>query len=221
MKSKLAVFVATAIVVVMMVGVASAQGGKETTTADQSTSSPDTNIGPKASTTTFKLVRSTAAEAHNNCLENAKGKVTITSAGGNQTMHVALSGMPKKTGFTLFIIQQPDSPFGLAWYQGDIDTDKDGKGSVSDRGILSDETHVFAQGSVAAPKVDAKDQTTNPTFGPVHTAHVGVWFADPAEANAAGCTSTVTPFDGDHEAGIQALSSKNFGPLAGPLLQVQ
>ena len=33
----------------------------------------------------------------------------------------------------------------------------------------------------------------------------------------AGCGNTVTPFDGDYEAGIQALSTRNFAALNGPL----
>jgi hypothetical protein len=52
-------------------------------------------------------------------------------------------------------------------------------------------------------------------------ADVGVWFADQAEAQAAGCTNNVAPFDGDHNAGIQAMSTKQFGALQDPLLQVE
>jgi len=38
---------------------------------------------------------------------------------------------------------------------------------------------------------------------PVEMDHLGMWFADAADAVNAGCPGTVTPFDGDHQAGIQ------------------
>jgi hypothetical protein len=44
-----------------------------------------------------------------------------------------------------------------------------------------------------------------------------VWFADANAATAAGCPDTVTPFDGDHQAGIQVLNSSNFADDHGPL----
>jgi hypothetical protein len=39
-------------------------------------------------------------------------------------------------------------------------------------------------------------------------------------AAAAGCPSTVTPFNGDHTAGIQVLSTRNFDDDQGPLRQL-
>ena len=47
--------------------------------------------------------------------------------------------------------------------------------------------------------------------------HLGMWFADPADAVSAGCPDTVTPFDGDHEAGIQVLNTSDFADDNGPL----
>ena len=61
------------------------------------------------------------------------------------------------------------------------------------------------------------DAVTNPQTAPVHTFHVGLWFNSPTEAQAAGCPSTVTPFNGEHHAGIQALATNQFGNLNGPL----
>jgi hypothetical protein len=49
---------------------------------------------------------------------------------------------------------------------------------------------------------------------------LGLWFNDPADAAAAGCQSTVTPFNGEHNAGVQALSTRNFADAQGPLRQV-
>jgi hypothetical protein len=48
-----------------------------------------------------------------------------------------------------------------------------------------------------------------------------MWFADPADAVKAGCPGTVTPFDGDHNAGIQVLNTSNFPDNHGPLLNLQ
>ena len=61
------------------------------------------------------------------------------------------------------------------------------------------------------------DATTNPVTSPIHMYHLGVWFGDPADALAAGCPGTSTPFDGDHIAGIQVLNTNNFPAGAGPL----
>jgi hypothetical protein len=167
--------------------------------------------------TTFKMVRSQSASAIDECLEGARANVKINTVGVNQVMTVSASHMPKNTLFTLFVIQQPNAPFGLVWYQGDLKTDDTGKGQVSVKGIFSEEVFAFAPGSLPAPQVDPQDATENPTFKPVHTFHLGLWFASSAGAARAGCSDTVTPFDGDHEAGIQALSTRNFPALEGPL----
>ena len=43
----------------------------------------------------------------------------------------------------------------------------------------------------------------------------------PQEAKDAGCPGSVTAFDGDHEAGIQAFSTRNFPNLKGPLGEIK
>lgn len=170
--------------------------------------------------TSFKMVRSQSAIA-NDCLKGAKANVDIRTVGGNQIMDVSLKNAARNTGFTLFAIQQPNDPFGVVWYQGDLDTDNQGNGEVRVIGIFSEETFAFSPAKVKAPQVDNQDAKKGPKFAPVHTLHLGLWFADPKEAREAGCSGTVTPFDGDHEAGIQALSTRNFGNLNGPLGRVQ
>jgi hypothetical protein len=154
--------------------------------------------------TSFKMVRSESAKA-NDCLEGASANVDIRTVGGNQIMDVEVKNAAKNTGFTLFVIQQPNEPFGVSWYQGDLDTDNQGNGKVRVIGIFSEETFAFSPAEVKAPQVDDQDAEKGPKFAPVHTLHLGMWFADPKEAKEAGCSGTVTPFDGDHEAGIQAL----------------
>src|SRR6266566_3756421 len=82
------------------------------------------------------------------------------------------------------------APFVPAWYQGDLKTNAIGRGVLDVTGIFSDETFILNPG---VPPV------------PVNLFHLGIWFADPADAVTAGCPGTVTPFDGDHNAGIQVL----------------
>src|SRR5215216_4938105 len=172
-------------------------------------------------TTSFKMVRSEAA-VDNECLKGAKAHVDVrTTPTDNQIMDVTLNHAPKNTEFELFVTQQPNSPFGVSWYQADFTTNNQGNGEVRVRGIFSKELFAFAPGSVKAPQVDDIDAETNPAFAPVHTFHLGLWFGSPQEAEDAGCPGTVTAFDGDHEAGIQALSTRNLPALHGPLRQIQ
>jgi hypothetical protein len=166
----------------------------------------------------FDMVVSAGAAG---CLPDASAHVTVNNVGANQRMHVTVTGLPRNTGFTLFVLQKPTAPFGLSWYQGDIDTDENGSGSQQFFGIFSSETHIVAPGSVPAPIVDSFDAASNPATAPVHTFHLGLWFSDPADAVAAGCPGAVTPFDGDHEAGIQVLNTSNFPDLEGPLGQLE
>jgi len=102
-------------------------------------------------------------------------------------MHVEVSKLPANTEFTLFVINTPVAPFVPAWYQGDLKTNAIGRGVLDVTGIFSDETFILNPG---VPPV------------PVNLFHLGIWFADPADAVTAGCPGTVTPFDGDHNAGI-------------------
>jgi hypothetical protein len=172
-------------------------------------------------TTSFKMVRSQAA-VDNECLKGAKANVDVrTTPTDNQILDVTVNHAPKNTEFELFITQQPNSPFGVSWYQADFTTNNQGQGEVRARGIFSEELFAFAPGVVKAPQVDNQDAEKNPAFDPVHTFHVGLWFGDPKDAKEAGCSGKVTQFDGDHEAGIQAFSTRNFPDLKGPLGNIQ
>jgi len=159
------------------------------------------------------------------CLPNpngVQGHVTIHSAGANDRMQVNIQGLPPNTTFTLFVLQVPTGPFGMSWYQGDIDTDESGRGSAQFSGVFSSETFMFAPASRPAAQTDPGiDAMTNPTTAPVHMYHLGLWFADPTDGGNAGCPGQ-TPFDGDHVAGIQVLNTRNFGLNAedGPLAQL-
>src|SRR5215213_7180269 len=171
--------------------------------------------------TTFNMVRSQAAVA-NDCLKGAKANVDVrTTATDQQIMDVSVNHAPKNTEFELFVTQQPNSPFGVSWYQADFTTNNQGNGEVRARGIFSEELFVFAPGVVKAPQLDNQDAEKNPKYDPVHTLHLGLWFGDPKDAKEAGCSGKVTQFDGDHEAGIQAFSIRNFPDLKGPLGNIQ
>jgi len=167
----------------------------------------------------FDMAVSAAAAG---CLPNAQGHVTVRQAGANQRMQVNVNGLPPNTEFAFFVLQVPTAPFAMSWYQGDIVTDDYGSGSQQFFGIFSSELFVFAPATRAAPQTDpGVDALTNPATAPVHTYHLGLWFSDAADAAAAGCPGTVTPFEGNHQAGIQVFNTSNFGTeaAAGPLGQ--
>lgn len=167
----------------------------------------------------FEMTVAAAAQA---CLPYAQAHVTVRDAsGGNQRLNVSVDGLPPDTEFALFVLQVPTGPFGMSWYQGDIVTDHKGRGSEEFRGIFSSELFVFAPASRAAPQTDSFDAGSNPVTAPVHTYHLGLWFSDRADAEAAGCAGTLTPFEGNHQAGIQVFNTSNFGfeAATGPLNQ--
>ena len=154
------------------------------------------------------------------CLASARGHVRVDSKGDVETMDVDVEGLPPKTNFDFFVIQVPHAPFGLSWYQGDIETNGDGRGHGHFVGRFNIETFIVAPGSQPAPVVHAADASSNPPTAPVHTYHLGLWFNNPNDAARAGCPNTVTPFNGDHTAGVQVLNTSNFSDLAGPLRQL-
>ena len=170
------------------------------------------------------MVRSTSAvNAGSSCIPKAAGRVTIHTLGPVETMHVEVTGLPANTGFDLFIIQVPNAPFGMSWYQGDVTTDSNGRGIADFVGRFSLETFIVAPGTAVAPVVHTgpfPDASSNPATNPVHMFHIGVWFDSPTAAANAGCPNTETPFNGNHTAGIQALSTRNFADTNGPLRQI-
>jgi hypothetical protein len=158
------------------------------------------------------------------CLPNAAGHVRVVSLGPVEAMFVHVEGLPPDTEFDFFVIQVPAAPFGLSWYQGDIDTDHNGRGDQVFLGRFSIETFIVAPGSASAPVVHSDgqfpDASSNPETPPVHTFHLGLWFNSPDDASKAGCPNTETPFNGDHTAGIQVLNTSNFADDQGPLRQL-
>jgi hypothetical protein len=151
------------------------------------------------------------------CLPNATGRVTLSGSGDLQHLHLEIFKLPKNTGFDVFIIQVPKAPFGMSWYQGDITTDDNGIGVADFIGAFSRETFMLAPGTAPAPVVFPDDASSNPVTAPIQMYHIGIWFDSPTAASAAGCASTVTKFNGEHKAGVQALNSSNFTDAVGPL----
>ncbi len=171
----------------------------------------------------FQMVRSTAAVS-TNCLPNAQAHVVIKSLGSTEVMVVSANHLPPNIDFDFFVTQAPNAPFGVSWYQGDLQTNKNGNATGVFIGRFSIETFTVAPGPAPAPVVFPTDAAQNPAFNPIQMYHLGVWFNSPADAFAAGCQATptaVTPFNGDHDAGTQVLSTRNFSDDHGPLRNIQ
>jgi len=165
-----------------------------------------------ATASSFSFGLKPSSSAISACLPKAGGHVTITPGKLNDTMKVNLHGMPPNTGFDLFVIQQPTAPFGVSWYQSDIQANDNGFGSATVRGIFDNETFSVSPGGTT-------------TFAPTHQYHLGVWFNDPNVPFNLGCepgatTKIVTPFNGEQNAGIQVVNTAQFPADAGPLSHV-
>ena len=139
------------------------------------------------------------------CMPHARVRIEVeltTDIVGFDSFEVQASGLPPDTAFTVFLLEQADSPFGAAEYIGDIFTDEKGRAENTFRLIVAE---AFASTLVDDVRVRAELN------------QVGMWFADPADDDfCLGPDSPVTPFDGDDEAGVQAFNSLNTTPLPAP-----
>jgi hypothetical protein len=146
------------------------------------------------------------------CLPHARGEAIIIPGSLNDVMQVSVWGLPANSDFDLFVIQLPNKPFGVAWYQTDIETNRFGFGSARVQGVFNVETFSVSTGGTT-------------TFSPTHQYHLGLWFNDPNQPFALGCepghtSPIVTPFNGQQDAGIQVLNTAEFPDAAGPLSHV-
>lgn len=159
-----------------------------------------------ASTCTFKLgVNPALLSGTFACpaIQNATATITITNRFTNHTqndvMTLTASGLPKSTGFDLFLVQ--NSPldsgtfngFGFGWYQSDLNSNSRGNATVKVQGIFDKETFIE---NPASP------------FTPIHTFNVGFWFSSPTqEKNVCGNATAPapTPFNGEQDAGLNAM----------------
>jgi hypothetical protein len=163
----------------------------------------------------FFMVRSSSVAT---CAPNAAAVVTIAPTGPDkETLNIEVTGLRPNVELDLFVLQVPKAPFGMGWYVGDLTTDANGRAIGSFEGRFNIETFMVAPGAAPAPVLHPGDAAANPPTKPVHMFHLGVWFNKPADAVAAGCPGTVTPFNGDHTAGVQVLNTSNFADKSGPL----
>ena len=95
----------------------------------------------------FNMVVSAGAKT---CLPNASATVRVRPAGSVEIMDVSVQGLPANADFNFFVLQVPKAPFGVAWYQGDVTTDRNGRGHAEFMGRFSVETFAFAQNSAPA-----------------------------------------------------------------------
>ncbi|MBO0847308.1 MAG: hypothetical protein J2P22_18050 [Nocardioides sp.] len=173
-----------------------------------------THADASSKTNTFHMHRSPGIVAAG-CIPDATAKVTVRNRGPVEEMTIHASGL---------VIQVPNAPFGVAWYQGDLESDKHGEVEGTFVGRFSHETFAVAPGTAPAPLVhdgSFPDATGNPAFGPIHTFRPGLWFNSPRKAARVGCPATVTPFNGVHHAGVQVLNTAQFPDAKGPLGRLQ
>ncbi|HEY8095639.1 MAG TPA: hypothetical protein VIE65_06030 [Methylobacter sp.] len=187
------------------------------------------STGLKKESITFPLTVATGAKG---CLPNAQGTVTDISLGPVESLTVVVQGLPPNTAFDLFNIEVPNAPFGLAWYLGDIETNTKGKGVGHFIGRFNIETFIISPGvpllpDGKPPQVFSKppavvaEATVGIQTDPVQIYHLGLWFNSADDALKAGCTPTHTPFNGEHNAGIQVLNTATFPQNAGPLINLK
>jgi hypothetical protein len=171
----------------------------------------------------FTMVRSSTV-ASTSALPDARADVGIAELGRHEWLQMQIWGLPKFTDFTLFLTQTPNPPFGVGSFQANIRTDFMGHATVNLQGRFNVNSFTVAQGIVAAPVIDLSglfpDAVINPTFNPIRTYHLGIFFNSPADAVKAGLPGTVTPFNASHSAGVQVLSTRNFPDAKGPLWQL-
>jgi hypothetical protein len=121
---------------------------------------------------------------------------------GFDSFVVQASGLPRKTAFTVFLLEKAGTPFGAAEYIGDVTSNAQGRATNT--------FHLIVQEAFSSTLVNGKRIR-------VDLNQVGMWFADPAADDfCLGPNSPVTPFDGDNEAGVQAFNSAHTTPLPAP-----
>lgn len=137
-----------------------------------------------------------------NCLPNASAEVTLFSKEeiqGVDTLDLKAEGLTPNTTFAVFLTELPIAPFGAVEYIGDFTTNSAGRGSMRADTIVDE---AFSSQVVNGQRVRKELN------------HVVMWFADPNADEGCVPGSGPSPFDGDAEGGVAALSSKNLLPGA-------
>jgi hypothetical protein len=171
----------------------------------------------QASETTFTLAANPpfAACLGTSSVEPPRATVTVLRGKLNDVLILHATHLKPNLAFDLFTTQNSNllasgqldpnfKNFGLAWYQSDVQADSNGNADVTIKTILLDQIFGF-----------------DPAVGlpPTNTFHVGFWFNNPQDAAACGFNvNKPTPFNGEHQAGPNAMmsvpnSQTNLGPL--------
>lgn len=145
-----------------------------------------------------------ASNAIGNCLPDATARVTVSpkeDTRGVDTLELKAEGLVPNTTFAVFLTELPVAPFGAVQYIGDFTTNAAGRGSLRVDTIVEE---AFSSTLVGSDRVRKELN------------HVVIWFADPVADDfcPSPASAVTTPFDGDGQAGVAALSSKNFLPGA-------
>ena len=141
--------------------------------------------------------------------------VTVKRGKLNDRLDITLRNIKSGLAFDLFTVEHSNKladgtadpnfkNFGMAWYQSDVQADKNGNADVTIKTILLDQIFGF-----------------DPAVGlnPTNTFNVGFWFNNPNDAANCGFDVTKpTPFNGEHKAGPLAMISlpdaqTGLGPL--------
>ena len=172
-----------------------------------------------ASSFDFKMVRTQGLPE--GCAEHATASVHVdTTPGFTEKLVITVKGFRPGTPLVLFAIQEPNAPFGIGWYEGDVAIGANGSVTETFVSRFNIETFATAIGQAQAPKTHPADGAKNPVFKPIHTYHLGIWFDSVAAAVANGCPPNQTVFNGDHTAGPQVLNTGTFKDLNGPLARI-
>lgn len=148
-----------------------------------------------------------------------RARVTVYRGKLNDTLVIQAQNIKPGLAFDMFTVQRTNllsdatvdpaftGSFGFAWYQSDLQANREGNINATIKTVLLDQIFGF----------DA--DLSNPA--PINTFNLGFWFNNPSDANVDGCTFDVTkptPFNGEHAAGPLAMISvpdanTGLGPL--------
>jgi hypothetical protein len=112
--------------------------------------SADRRVVGNATDASFVMPRSATARRAD-CLPDAKAQVKITKLGNVEQMVVSAHGLAPNTEYDLFVIQAANAPFGLSWYQGDMDANAAARPGGTFVGRFSQETFTVAPGPPQRP----------------------------------------------------------------------
>src|SRR3954447_26383501 len=139
-----------------------------------------------AAAKTLKLHLTPSSSQLAACMPRAHIDVTVKETVdqiGFDSFSINARGLAPNRTFTVFLLQQADSPFGAAEYIGDFSSDAQGVARNTFRLIVSE--------AFSSTLVNGNRQR-------IELNRVGAWFADPADDEFCLPGSAATPFDGDN-----------------------